>query len=177
LSDNAGGKIQLIDNIFFRIFVTQYFYDNFPILAIPARINTFVSLILYVFAVTCFNKFKGIISRDFMGKKRPFDGFIGWIISRRYTRIGFIFNFKAVFIFKFLNLWGAHASGSLHVPVSRVLSGTWGTARAAQRGSASRGALLWGDVLRGNLLYLGIQIPQFAPKTFSNTKGKNNCSR
>jgi hypothetical protein len=42
---------------------------------------------------------------------------------------------------------GAHASGSLHIPVSKVLSGMWGTARAAQRGSLSRGALLpgtWG---------------------------------
>jgi hypothetical protein len=86
-------------------------------------------------------KFKGIVSRDLMRKKRPFDGFIGWIISRRYSWIGFIFNFKAVFIFKFLNLnaqlaylWVAHASRSLHVPVSKVLYGTWGTARAAQRG-------------------------------------------
>jgi hypothetical protein len=80
-----------------------------------------------------------------MRKKRPFDGFIGWRISSRYFRIGFIFNFKAVFIFEFLNLyaqpvylWGAHASRSLHV------SGTWGTPRAVQRGRASRGALLPG---------------------------------
>jgi hypothetical protein len=36
-----------------------------------------------------------------------------------------------------LSLSGAHASGSLHVPVSKVLYGTWGTARAAQ----------WGDYL------------------------------
>jgi hypothetical protein len=77
-----------------------------------------------------------------MRKKRPFDGFIGWIISRRYSRLGFIFIFKAVFMFKFSNLyaqpvylWGAHASRSLHVSVSKVLSGTWGTARAAQRGA------------------------------------------
>jgi hypothetical protein len=68
-----------------------------------------------------------------MRKKRPFDGFIGWIISRRYSRIGFIFNFKAVLMLKFLNLyaqpvylWEAHASGSLHIPVSKVLSETWG---------------------------------------------------
>jgi hypothetical protein len=84
-----------------------------------------------------------------MRKKRPFDGFIEWIISHRYSRIGFIFNFKAVFIFQFLNLyaqpvylWGAHASKSLHVTVRKVLSWMWGTDRAAQRGSASRGALL-----------------------------------
>jgi hypothetical protein len=64
-------------------------------------------------------RFKGTVSRDLMRKKRPFDGFIGWIIRLRYSRIGFIFNFKAVFIFKFLNLyaqpvylWGAHASGA-----------------------------------------------------------------
>jgi hypothetical protein len=82
-------------------------------------------------------------------KKRPFDGFIGWIMSLKYSRIGFIFNFKAVFIFRFLNLnaqpvylWGAHASGSLHVPVSKGLSGKWGNTRAAQREGASRGALL-----------------------------------
>jgi hypothetical protein len=40
-----------------------------------------------------------------MRKKRPFDDFIGWIVSRRYSRIGFIFYFKAVFIFRFLNLF------------------------------------------------------------------------
>jgi hypothetical protein len=84
---------------------------------------------------------KGIVSRDSMRKIRPFDGIIGWIISCSYSRIGFIFKFKAVFIFKILNLyaqpvylWGAHPSGSLHVPVSKVLSGTRGTARAAQQG-------------------------------------------
>jgi hypothetical protein len=100
-----------------------------------------------------------------MRKKRPFDGFIRWIIGRRYSQIGFFLNFKAVLIFKFLNLyaqpvylWGAHASGSLNVPVSKVLSGTWGTARAAQLGSASRRALLlgtWGAAIaaqRGDYL-------------------------
>jgi hypothetical protein len=66
-----------------------------------------------------------------MRKKRPFDGFMGWKIS--HSRIGLIFNFKAVFIFKFLYsyaqpvyLWGAHASRSLHLLLSNVLSGTWG---------------------------------------------------
>jgi hypothetical protein len=68
-----------------------------------------------------------------MKKKRPFNGFIGWIII--------IFNLKAIFLFKFLNLyaqpvylWGAHASVNLHVLVSKVLSGTWGTAGAALQG-------------------------------------------
>jgi hypothetical protein len=34
---------------------------------------------------------------------RPADGFIGEIISPRYSRIGFIFNFIGVFILKFLD--------------------------------------------------------------------------
>jgi hypothetical protein len=48
---------------------------------------------------------KGIVSRDLMRKKRPFDGFIGWIISLRYSWIWFIFNFKAIFKSKFINLY------------------------------------------------------------------------
>jgi hypothetical protein len=52
-----------------------------------------------------------------MRKKRPAVGFIVWMISPRYSRIEFIFNFNDVFIFKFLNLyaqllslWRTHAS-------------------------------------------------------------------
>jgi hypothetical protein len=54
----------------------------------------------------------GIVSRDLMRKKRPADGFIGYRykISPRYSRIGFIFNNKVVFIFKFLNLYAQPVS-------------------------------------------------------------------
>jgi hypothetical protein len=90
-----------------------------------------------------------------MKKKRPADGFMGFIISPRYSRIEFIFNFIVIFIFKFLNfyaqpvsLYGAHTSGRgkcssgttraahWHArPREHCSSGTWGTARAAQRGA------------------------------------------
>jgi hypothetical protein len=42
--------------------------------------------------------------------RRAADGFIGWSISPRYNRIEVIFNFNAVFIFKFLNLYAQPAS-------------------------------------------------------------------
>jgi hypothetical protein len=52
----------------------------------------------------------GIVSQDLIRIKRPADGFIVKKISPRYNRIGFIFNFKVVFIFKFLNLYAQPAS-------------------------------------------------------------------
>jgi hypothetical protein len=92
-------------------------------------------------------KLKGIVSQDLMRIKRPADAFIGKIISPRYSRIGFIFNFTGVFIFKFLNsyaqpasLWEAHVFWN--VTVSKCSSGTWGDHKSCSAESASLGAPL-----------------------------------
>jgi hypothetical protein len=93
--------------------------------------------------------FKGIVSRDLMRKKAC--RWFYWIDNKSYIFPDWVLFLilKSSSYLKFskleaqpLYLWGAHASGSLHVPVSKVLSMMLGTARSVQHERASQGALL-----------------------------------